>query len=475
VNERNKNKVGFGTKLGYSMGVVADTMGYSIFYSYFSVFLTTVVGVNAALAGVISALGILWDGITDPVVGYLADKKAHRRRKMIQWGSLFYAAAVVLTYVSVSFGETAQSAYYIICCLAFWLFYTVVCVPFYSAVPELTDDYDERTRIGSFRATMATFANLITMASPMLLVSFFGKWTGSAAGGWTMTAGLFGVIIVITATICAQTLKRAEKGGSEEEVPAVKLSFGEAIGDMLKTFASVLKLKQALILFVAIVVCNIYRGFTSNGFTYFFIYSVGWSGAQVSFGYAVLVASWFLYFPLINLVCKKWDRKVCLIGGALISGIVRLAVIPIVTTTVGAYISIFSSNFLTCSYLALIFSLPYDVGELYEYKNNGRRADSTIQSIPLMAQKMGAAVGALIWGIALDSTGFDGTAAVQAEGVSSGLVSIYMGWITLALLAYAFILGFYKMNKSRTKKIQEANAARKAGKEYSEEGFSDVL
>lgn len=471
-------RISNGKKWGYSMGIFADTMGYSIFYSYFFTFLTSVVGVNPAAAGMISSIGILWDGITDPIVGYYADGKPHRRRKMILWSSIPYALSVILTYVAVDFGSTGNIIYYTLCALAFWLFYTMVCVPFYSAVPELTPDYDERTAIRSFSAWVCTFANLITLACPMLLVSFFGSWTKSPSAGWTLTATLFGIIIVVTATICALTLKKAEKEQNLPPAPArEKVSMGTAAKNLVKTFFSVLSLKPVLILFVAIVICNIYRGVTSTGFTTYMIYGIGWGESQISLCYAILIASWLVYFPLVTAACKRWDRKGCLIGGALISFIGRTAIgfSPLAYTEVGCYINVVFSNFLTCSYLALIFALPYDLAELYEYKHGGVRADSTIQSVPLMAQKIGAAIGALVWGVATEAVGFDGTVVEQTESAVKGMVTIFSGWINFVLLIYVALLLIYKVNRKRVELLQEANLARKEGRPYSTAGFEDLL
>ncbi len=468
-----------GKKLGYSMGIFSDTMGYSIFYSYFFTFLTSVVGVNAAIAGVISSIGILWDGITDPIIGYIADGKPHRRRKMILWSSIPYALSVVLTYVAVDFGSVGNTVYYTLCVLAFWLFYTMVCVPFYSVVPELTPDYDERTEVRSFTAWINTFANLITLACPMLLVSYFGTWTENPAGGWTLTAALFGVIIIIGAVICSLTLKKAEQenGDAVPENTREKVSFWAACKDLFKTFIQVLKLKQVLILFFAILICNIYRGFTSNGFTTFMIYGMGWGAGEISLAYTVLIASWLVYFPLLDLCCKKWDRKMCLIGGAVITFVLRTAIgfTDFALTPVGCYANILISNFVTCSYLALIFAMPYDLAELYEYKHKGVRADSTIQSVPFMAQKIGAAVGALFWGFATDMVGFDGMAGAQTTETVLGIRDVFCGWINFALIAYIALLLIYKMDRKRVDALQAANTARREGKEYPTEVFADVL
>lgn len=477
--EKTTKKMPFGRKMGYSVGICADTFGYSLFYSYFSIFLTTVVGVNPAVAGIISSIGILWDGITDPVIGYIADKKPGRRSKLIFWASIPYALSVVLTFTAVNFGSTLNAVYYTVCALAFWLFSTMVCVPYYSAVPELTPDYNERTEVRSFSATINTFANLLTLSFPMVLVNFFGGWTNSVSGGWTLTAVLFGILIVVFCIICSVTLKRADRERTSADIPEQKekVSLGNSIGGLFKTFFSVLKMKTMLIIFCAIVVINIYRSFTSTGFVYYMVYSIGLDSAGIGLAYTVLVVSWLLYYPIINWMCRKWDRKVCLMVFVAITAVFRtiIAFTPLIYTVTGLYISIFVGNFMTTAYLVLIFAMAYDIAELYEFKNNGRRADSTIQSVPLMAQKIGSSVGAIIWGFALTATGFDAAAPAQTPEAVAKLSQTFCGYINVVLVIFLALFALYKLDKKKVGLIQSANAARKAGESYSSDGFSDVL
>lgn len=475
------NKISFKRKLGYSVGICADTFGYSLFYTYFAVFLTTIVGVTPAVAGIVSSIGILWDGITDPIIGYIADQKPGRKSRLIMWGSVPYALSVILTFTAVNFGNALNVAYYTACNLAFWLFYTMVCIPYYSAVPELTADYNERTEVRSFSATMATLANLVTLSFPMMLVKFFGTWTNSASGGWTLTAVMFGILIVIFCVICAKTLKNAEKENASKrsvsEESREKVSLVKGIKGLLRTFIDILKIKPMLTIFAAIVVINVYRGFTSTGFVFYMLYAIGLDAGGIGLAYTILVASWLLYYPVINWMCRKWDRKVCLLVFVGITTVLRsiIAFTPMVYTVPGLYINIFVGNFLTTSYMALIFAMSYDIAELYEYQNNGRRADSIIQSVPLMAQKIGSAVGALVWGFALSGTGFDAAAQSQDPGVISSLAVAFCGYINIMLVIFLILFGFYKVSKKKVGLIQEANTARREGKPFSTEGFADLL
>ncbi|MDC7239593.1 MAG: MFS transporter, partial [Spirochaetales bacterium] len=68
----------FSQKLGYASGIVSESVLYNMFYTYFIIFLTDVAFLNPALAGTISLISVLWDGVTDPLIGHYADRKEGR-------------------------------------------------------------------------------------------------------------------------------------------------------------------------------------------------------------------------------------------------------------------------------------------------------------------------------------------------------------------------------------------------------------
>ena len=56
-------KLSFKTKLSYGVGAVCDNAMYMLAGTYLLLFLTTVAGVNPAVAGTISAIGSIWEAM----------------------------------------------------------------------------------------------------------------------------------------------------------------------------------------------------------------------------------------------------------------------------------------------------------------------------------------------------------------------------------------------------------------------------
>src|SRR5262245_12376375 len=91
-----------GRKLGYGIGNVAYSLPYQLSASLFMLFATAILRIPAAIAGTVGALSIVWDAVTDPVVGYLSDhtesRRFGRRHLYILLGGIGIAAANALLW-----------------------------------------------------------------------------------------------------------------------------------------------------------------------------------------------------------------------------------------------------------------------------------------------------------------------------------------------------------------------------------------
>lgn len=61
-------------KLGYGMGQFSEGIAYNFYYYFYTFFLIQVAELSPAAAGIISGLSVLWDAISDPIIGYLSDR-----------------------------------------------------------------------------------------------------------------------------------------------------------------------------------------------------------------------------------------------------------------------------------------------------------------------------------------------------------------------------------------------------------------
>ncbi|MBD2578307.1 MFS transporter [Oscillatoria sp. FACHB-1406] len=152
-----REKLSFLTKLSFGSGDLGAAITANILVFYLSPFLTDVAGLTPFLAGASQFVGKVWDAINDPFVGVMSDRTQNqrwgRRYPWMIYGAIPFGLFFFLQWI-VPFSAANQWGlffYYTIISILFNSFYTVVNVPYTSLTPELTQDYDERTNLNSFR------------------------------------------------------------------------------------------------------------------------------------------------------------------------------------------------------------------------------------------------------------------------------------------------------------------------------------
>ena len=89
------------TRIGYGIGDISICLYWSGVGLYLLYFYTDVVGISPALAGVIYGIGMMWDALTDPFMGYLAERTRTKwgvYRPYILFGNLPLAISFFLLF-----------------------------------------------------------------------------------------------------------------------------------------------------------------------------------------------------------------------------------------------------------------------------------------------------------------------------------------------------------------------------------------
>ena len=175
-------------------GLSGIGMMRSIFYA---LYLTDVVGIEPRLASIGALIGIVWDAVNDPIIGVISDRMSTRwgrRRPFLLWFSFPFGLSFVILWSAPNWGsQIALLAYVTLAFMISDTFTTLVAVPYLSLTPELTQDYDERTTLSSFRTVFQLLAAMtVVIAAPMIVdrVILLG---GSQQQGFMLAGAIFGM------------------------------------------------------------------------------------------------------------------------------------------------------------------------------------------------------------------------------------------------------------------------------------------
>jgi glycoside/pentoside/hexuronide:cation symporter, GPH family len=138
-------------KLSYGVADLGFSITGTLIGVYFLVFLTDVVGLQPALAGLAILVAKQWDWINDPIIGHISDRTRSRwgrRRPFLLFGFIPFGILFTLLWWKAPITQQGLLAVYYAGILMFYdTVATFSYMPYFALTPDLTDDYDERTSL----------------------------------------------------------------------------------------------------------------------------------------------------------------------------------------------------------------------------------------------------------------------------------------------------------------------------------------
>ena len=162
------------TKLAYGAGDFGFAFSDTALAVLFAIFLVDVVGLAPRLAALAVFIGRSWDYINDPIIGYLADRtrtRWGRRRPYLLFGFIPFGIAFAMMWWRPPLeNPLALTAYYAIAYFVYDTVLTIVSMPYLALTPELTQDYDERTSLTSYRMAFSLLGGLVAFIVPLRII-----------------------------------------------------------------------------------------------------------------------------------------------------------------------------------------------------------------------------------------------------------------------------------------------------------------
>lgn len=239
-------KVSFREKLSYSAGDFASVLYWQTFMIYLLYFYTDVFGISAAAAGTMFLVSRILDGITDPVVGMIADRtetRWGRFRPYLLWFCVPFAIVGVLTFTAPDLAEPGKLIWAYVTYNALMLLYTIINIPYTSLLGVISADTVQRTSLSSFKFMGAYTAGVVISALMLPVVFQLG------GGKITVNSRIAEVLINAGAQVEFATPdnRTALDLATIEDKNDLQLSFMTLLGDSQASENSFTKLHSAVL------------------------------------------------------------------------------------------------------------------------------------------------------------------------------------------------------------------------------------
>jgi GPH family glycoside/pentoside/hexuronide:cation symporter len=201
-------KLNLRTKIAYGAGDLGTAITTNLLSFFLLFFFTNVAGLDAGLAGSILLIGKVWDAINDPIVGVLSDRTQSRLGRRLPWmlySAIPFGILFCLQWLVPSTDKWSLFWYYIIIAILFNTFFTAVNLPYTALTAELTQDYNERTSLNSFRFTFSIGGSILSLILAQIIFAAFKANASTQASGGCSTDSLqylvLGVVCAIISTL----------------------------------------------------------------------------------------------------------------------------------------------------------------------------------------------------------------------------------------------------------------------------------
>lgn len=443
-------------KIGYGLGDMSSSMFWKIFSYYLPIFYSDVFGLSLGSTAVLMLVTRIWDTVSDPMMGIIADRTNTRwgkYRPWLLWMAVPFAIAGCLLFITPHCDETGRLVWAYVTYMLMMTVYTAMNVPYGSMLGVVTENSNERTVFSSYRMFFAYAGSFVAVFAWEPLVKFFTELCNgdtplvALQHGWQYAMYVIAAVTLLLFLLCFFMTR--------EHVVPVKS------GSVFEDLKSLVTNLPWWLITSAAVCTNLFNTLRGSVAAYYFKYYIG-ETAHIDLGFAS-----FLFFAGIFLavgeVCNmvgvvlavpmsfRLGKRNTFIFSAASLALLSVAFFYIPMTNAGFLMILFLQiliSVFTGIVSPLVWSMYADVAD-YSSKKHGTSSTGLIFSSGSMAQKFGGAVAgaAVLWILA--AFGLVPNAPQQSETAMLG-IRLVISYIPAAVAVIEImILWAYPLGKKQ--------------------------
>ncbi len=466
-----KNRLPFWLKVLYGSGdwgIASIGMMRSIFYA---IYLTDVVGIEPRLASLGALVGIVWDAINDPIIGILSDRvksSLGRRRPFLLWFAFPFGLSFVMLWSAPNWESQVGLLIYVT--LAFMIsdtLTTLVTVPFLSLTPELTQDYDERTSLSSFRTVFQLLSAMTVVIAAPMIVDAVILGGGSQQQGFMTAGAVFGAIGALPLFLIGLFVRERFGPNPGQETLSFRESMQLAWKNVPFRYAvGIYMFNWSAVDMVAITFPFFLLYWVAQGDLLVSVDFLGLNLALESAFFGVMMLVCVLFVPFWLKFAKRYNKIKAYIAGMTAWIVVQVLIFTIQPGEVGylLFLAALAGIGVSAAYILPDSILP-DVIEWDELRTR-RRQEGIYYGIRTLIRKL---TGALVIFVTLQILGWSGyqvppgdVTQFQQNESAVFMIRMMVSFIGAGILLGTILLAWtYPLSREKYQRIQKLLAIRK--------------
>ncbi len=450
----NEHKISLLEKLGFTAFSTSSNVIFNFVDLFYLFFLTNVMGIEITHAGFIVGIGIIWDAVNDPLVGYWSInhhfKNGESCRPLALWCAVPWAITTVLMFTCFDFSYSIKLVSATLIYLLFELFNTLADIPYTSMAGLATQANSERRAINVARNLGACIGAAIGSVALYPLLDLFGGLDadGNILAGSLGETAFFKAAIVI-GIVCIfgsfihyfttkERIKPISAGHSKLKVP-----------DVAKTLFHC----RSWVMNMLYVVCyNILNLLVMSSINYYATYVLGSSAAVTPILATYLVVSIVASFISIP-IDKALGRRKTMILATVVHMLGKVWFIFCPYSIAAIYVNAASVGFSIALAYVCFNTNRNSIADLLEQKS-GRRIDGIVATSETFMSKLSKAGANLLMTTSLGFAGFNAALPAQPETAIRTLMAL-LGIVPFCVAILMFLVAFFHPIEKEVANMQQ--------------------
>lgn len=438
----------------YGSGECASSLVMNSIFAFAMLYYTKALRLDPFWAGIAMSVSVIWEAITEPVMGHLSDNTrtrwGRRHPYMVAGGLLMAACSYLIWAVPAAFRSSQVTIFWYLVMLNLVLRtgLTLFCIPYMALGFEMCADYQGRSRLQSIRQIFNMAANL---AGPAMAWSLFFQ-DGGGIRGTTVVANYFRMGMAFSlATLFFVLLVVAGTFRGREDTP---LAPRTADGGEARRF--MFNMKQILFdpnirrVFAFVLVIGIGSLWVSALQVFVYDDFMKFSANEKTLAHSSTMVGWAVGAFFSVRLARRFDKKgTVVVGGLISSGANILLALLFLTGIVppGTVLKVGGTTFPLALWSFVVFHALYwlgigimipiatamiaDLSEIHRLRT-GLEREGSYASVFSLANRVACSIGMITSGFGLHLIGYRVAGGVEAASQSSQ--SIWrLGFVTFVV------------------------------------------